>query len=1086
MATIDELRTRLQDKLRELFQLNEPDLDFGVYRVMHAKAKEVDHFLNVRLPKTIAAAFADSSASAVAEKEAAYAKALEQAKAFGAPRPEATKPVQEARAALDAARASAGAESEVYDHLYHFFERYYDKGDFVSLRRLSRETDRKAQPYAIPYAGEEVKLHWANADQYYVKTGENFSHFAFDAAKHPSVARLSSFEKVTRGIPESCPVRFEVVDADEGEHGNVKDDKDRFFILHAASPCEMKDGTLVVRFEYRADSEKSGTAAKWQEKRRLDALATLKDAVVAAGLAPTVREFLYTDLDRDVKGKDPRILLDVYLKRYFARNTADYFIHKDLGGFLRRELDFYVKNELIELDDFASARPEAVAKWLGKVQVFRAIAEQIVTFLAQLEDFQKRLWLKKKFVVQCDYCLTLDRVPAEMLDEVFANAAQKAEWTRLGLPTERHERGGAGRPALSNGETDSPLVGRDVPVAPNTDARMVDTRFFDESFKQRLLASIDDFDSQCDGVLIHGENFQALNLLQERYRSQVKCIYIDPPYNTGSDGFPYKDGYKDSSWASFMFDRIAACKHMLIGDGLFLSSIGEDEVGNFKKITEGHFVDFVNSIVVRRQDKNLSLQFLDKGLTSLSVGFEYVLSWRKNSTATINPVYAKKAEDGHKAGYWKGFWNNADRETMRYGLLGYMPSEGQWKWCQERALKAVANYNEYLERYSVDETLEAYWKRTGECLEFIRRNPDGKGKNQGVEHWIPPSDEKLRTSNWTDVLASKAIATSFGLDFPNPKNDELIAQLLLMVGRENSLVLDYFAGSGTTGHAVIDLNRQDGGKRKYILVEIGEHFDTVLKPRIEKVVYSPDWKDGRPVTAEKGVSHCFKYLRLESYEDVLNNLVVDNEKGAAFAGVKDYFLRYMLDVETRESPSLLNAAEFANPFAMRLSVKKAAGEEREERVVDLVETFNFLIGLRVERTDEVRSFDAAFERPSDPELPEDGRTKLVVKDKIHAAADGAWKFRTVEGWLPRNRFAPDDGARDRVLVVWRTLTDDREKDNAVLDAFLRRSGFNALDGEFDVIYVNGSDNVPNLRREGDTWKVRSIEEDFAARMWEEA
>lgn len=90
------------------------------------------------------------------------------------------------------------------------------------------------------------------------------------------------------------------------------------------------------------------------------------------------------------------------------------------------------------------------------------------------------------------------------------------------------------------------------------------------------------------------------------------------------------------------------------------------------------------------------------------------------------------------------------------------------------------------------------------------------------------------------------------------------------------------------------------------------------------------------------------------------------------------------------------------------------------------------------------------------------------------------------GWCPKNRFTPNDGAKERVLVVWRTLTGDLEKDNAVLNAFLEREAVNALDGEYDVIYVNGSNNVPNLRKESDTWKVRLIEEDFVARMWEGA
>ena len=308
--------------------------------------------------------------------------------------------------------------------------------------------------------------------------------------------------------------------------------------------------------------------------------------------------------------------------------------------------------------------------------------------------------------------------------------------------------------------------------------------------------------------------------------------------------------------------------------------------------------------------------------------------------------------------------------------------------------------------------------------------------------------------------------------------------LIELIADNSATVLDYFGGSGTTAHAVIDLNRQDGGHRKYILIEMGDHFDTVLMPRVQKVVYSPDWKDGKPTAAGKGISHCFKYLRLESYEDALNNLQVDGTKGAAFAGVGDYFLKYMLDVETKGSPSLLNVESFANPFGYRLVVKKPGSEEREERTVDLVETFNYLIGLRVKNTAAMKRYTADFERPKDEELPEDGHTKLVLKGGLKSQDDGAWAFRLVKGWCPKNRATPNDGAKERVLVVWRTLTGDTEKDNAVLNAFLQRKDINALDGEYDVIYVNGSNNVPNLRKDSDTWKVRLIEEEFRARMWE--
>lgn len=286
------------------------------------------------------------------------------------------------------------------------------------------------------------------------------------------------------------------------------------------------------------------------------------------------------------------------------------------------------------------------------------------------------------------------------------------------------------------------------------------------------------------------------------------------------------------------------------------------------------------------------------------------------------------------------------------------------------------------------------------------------------------------------------------------------------------------------GHATIDLNRQDGGKRKYILVEMGEHFDTALKPRIEKVVYSPDWRDDKPLCADKGISHCFKYLTLESYEDTLNNLSFDKEpKGAD--GVSDYLLRYMLETGTKGSPSLLDAAAFAHPFSCKLDVKKPGSEERETRTVDLVETFNWLLGLRVRRMSGRKRYSADFERMPDPDLPAEAEaTRLRVKDRLRLDGEGPFAFQTVEGTVPRDRDKPD-GAVDKVIVVWRELTGDAERDNAALDAFLQREKVNALDGECDLIYVNGSNNVPCLRREDQTWKVRLIEGAFLERMWEE-
>src|SRR5438132_7909 len=159
--------------LKELFQLDQPDLDFGFYRVMHAKSTEVTQFLEKDLLPQVRAAFAQYQPADKVAIDKELAKAIQQAQGLGAD-PETLPKVKELRARLaeDAVDLDT-LEAEVYDHLYSFFRRYYSEGDFLSKRVY------KPGVYAIPYEGEEVKLHWANADQYYIKTSEYLRDYAF-------------------------------------------------------------------------------------------------------------------------------------------------------------------------------------------------------------------------------------------------------------------------------------------------------------------------------------------------------------------------------------------------------------------------------------------------------------------------------------------------------------------------------------------------------------------------------------------------------------------------------------------------------------------------------------------------------------------------------------------------------------------------------------------------------------------------------------------------------------------------------------------------------------------------------------------
>ena len=360
-----------------------------------------------------------------------------------------------------------------------------------------------------------------------------------------------------------------------------------------------------------------------------------------------------------------------------------------------------------------------------------------------------------------------------------------------------------------------------------------------------------DFDTT-KNLFIEGDNLDALKLLQETYLNKVKMIYIDPPYNTGND-FIYNDDFAESTqsyfersnqidqegnrlvanndsngrfhsdWLSMMYPRLKLARNLLRDDGVIFISIDDNEIDNLKKLCNEIFgeFNFRNIFTLKRYDKNLNLQFIENGLDSFNTGFEYVIAFSKTVNFKFSPVYRENTEDRKKKGYWKGFWNNADRPTMRYDILGYTPLEGQWKWSKEKSEKAVENYIEYLNNYSDVMSLEEYWSQTGKSKNFIRRNENGSGKNRGVENWIAPTQAILRNTSWQDIFASKNTAENSGL-FDFPKNPDAIKLMIKSSGADNDIILDFFAGSGTTAHAVMQLNAEDGGRRQSISIQLPE------------------------------------------------------------------------------------------------------------------------------------------------------------------------------------------------------------------------------------------------------------------------
>lgn len=1085
---------KLKVLLRELFQLDQPDLDFGIYRVLHAKSGEISKFLDDDLLPQVKAAFGQYKSADKTELEKQLAE-LRKSVADAGLDPDDSPKVKELSAKLANESVDLSRlEGEVYDHLFGFFRRYYSEGDFLTKRVY------KEGVYAIPYEGEEVKLHWANSDQYYIKTSEYLRDYAF---------RLNP-EANEEGGEDPMRVHLRLVEAAEGEPGNVKEGegKNRVFILESSDFIEEENGELVIKFEYRPatltdwpDDERDGKKKPPVQK---DLLKIAEDGILATEEAPLLNWI--SELGKSHIKADGELAdysrLRAHLNRYAARNTFDYFIHKDLGGFLRRELDFYIKNEVMHLDDIESDTAPRVEQYLSKIKVIRSIAGKIIDFVAQLEDFQKKLWLKKKFVVETSYLICVGIIPEEFFPEIIANDAQRDEWVNL--------------LAINLIESDMNTSGYSEPL---TDAfltafptLLINLKYFDERFSVRLLGQLTSLDVSTDGILIHGENSQGLHLLRSTYAADCDAIYIDPPYNTDASAILYKNDYKHASWLSLIESRIQSAKPLLNESAILCLAIDDEEVSPARQLLENHFPKLVGVSVVRSNPQSRKT----KG--KLSPSHEYALFYGMSESSVPGALepsekrlarYPKVDEKGRYA--WMNFIRSGnndlreDRPKLFYPI--FVDSEDKIRIPKMTWSATTGRWGEYVLEDSLEEgetavlpiiegvngnVIEKNWQRgpdrvSSEPDEFrVRRLEDGKISID----FKTRMDESSSPNTWWDAneyasanygaIELKALFGTKPFDFP--KAETLVRHCLRAsnVSLESNIV-DFFAGSGTTAHSVINLNREDGGKRRFILIEAGEHFDSVILPRVIKVTFTPEWKDGKPdrlATAEEieRSPQMLKVLRLESYEDALNNLELkrnDAQEHTLFgtqtndAFREQYMLRYMLDVESRGSQSLLNVEQFADPTAYKLKVKRPGSDESREVNVDLIETFNWLIGLTVQQIAAPTTFSAEFEKDSEGRLRLNGRLKQD--------AEGPFWFRIVTGTIPDGR---------RTLVIWRKLAGNTEEDNLALDEWFTRQEYSSKDSEFDLIYVNGGNNLENLRTADDLWKVRLIEEDFHRLMFD--
>jgi len=895
---------RFQELLKGLFQFEASDLDFGIYRVLNYKRDRIEKFIQVDLKNKVESAFAKHKDERLTDIHQRFEEAKERViqglgqNAF-TPTGELKEEFKDTplgrdylsiKAQKDEASAIDEIKLQVFNDLYNFFSRYYEEGDFVPHYRYSIKGHR----YAIPYNGEEVKLYWANSEQYYTKTGLLFRDYTFRAGNYKVV--------------------FRVVSARE-EIASNKATKERFFVLDDENPLMSDNEVLIIRFQYREltneeirhyEVEGGSNLAK-QEKINQKSYDELFNKIQDFNLKRVLSD-LY---------KNDKPLLLYQISRFTAKNTKDYFIHKNLKKFLSEQLDYFIKSEVLDIETLEKER--FLDKHITRAKVVREIGEDIIDFLSQIEDFQKRLWEKKKFVLRTEYVITTDRVPEEFYQEIWNNKEQKKEWKDLGFEIPK---------------TKKELKNKKLPI---------DTKYFSREFKEKLLEKLTenaDLDDLLDGLLIKSENWQALNLLLNKYKEKVQTIYIDPPYNTGNDEFLYKDKFKHSSWLSFLQNRISIGKLLMSTDGVFFTSIDDNEQNKLTSLLMEIYGEenFVNQIIWQ---KKYSPQNDAKWLSD---NHDFITCFAKNKELWRPTLLARTEEQNAR-------YQNPDNDPR-----------GPWKSSGLDVKTYSAEYDYPIKTPSgriVNPPKGRCWRCSKEKFEELVKDnriwfgPDGNSV-PSIKRFLSEVKKGITPLTiWTyQEVGHNQEATqelkNIGFVYSSPKPVRLLKKIIHIGSKANSIVLDFFAGSGTTAHAVMKLNKDDGGKRKFILVEMADYFDTIIIPRIKKVAYSFNWKDGKPQDTD-GIGVFFKYQVLEQYEDSLDNIELKENHKAQELFNDEYLLKYFLDFETRESPYLLNIEMLKNPFAYKLKVNLKEVGEPEEMVVDIPETFNYLSGLKVKK-----------------------------------------------------------------------------------------------------------------------------------------
>ncbi len=598
---------------------------------------------------------------------------------------------------------------------------------------------------------------------------------------------------------------------------------------------------------------------------------------------------------------------------YERQNDVDYFINKDAKAFLKEQFDLWLKNYLFDESQFSNER-------ISQLKVLRDVAYKLIDFVSQFEDELVKVWRKPKFVLNSGYVITLDRIAkkrggVEVLKHILESKGmeeQLREWLELGLLN-----------VTDATKLRSSLLVRNAlneeTVNPKYQFLPVDTRYFKE-LEQEILSLFDDIDEELDGWLVHSENYQALNTLLPKFRGRVQTIYIDPPFNKEQDAdYFYTVKYKDSTWATMLENRLTLAREFLSTTGCIF--VRCDYNGNWivRPIMDQIFGkdNFKNEIGVRRFKKNV----MEKEVKKLPEGLDTILLYSSSEEFSFVNPYKPKEEK--REGFWRHMGDSTGQGSPKsfFGRTLAPPSGKHWKFSQER----------------IDQMIEE-----GKLVLMCRRcgyiHDKTKGKWTGCpvcgaddpepKYWVEEKGEEVLDSNWSDIYG---YSNTHG--FPTENSEALLRRVIETTSREGDLVMDFFLGSGTTIAVAQKLHR------KWIGVEMGEHFYTVVLPRMKRVLAYDESGISKDIRGydERNAGGFFKYYDLEQYEQTLRRCrYLPSEP---FAGI-DLFQGYLF----LKDPKLMDAVEldYSNNKA-KVDLRKVYPN------VDVAETLSLITGRRIKR-----------------------------------------------------------------------------------------------------------------------------------------